>query len=212
MSDATRTVWLCRHGNRQDFVDPLWLDTADRPHDPPLSDDGHEQAQTLARSFAGNHVDHLFCSPFLGCLQTARPVADALDKPMHVENGLGELHYEDWFLDQPDLLPVEAMRRQFPRVSADHRSMIQPQYPESEDDAWRRTSHTMQLLLGAYDGNLLFIAHAGSIMGMTMALTIEKPDIWVGLCCRITLVEDRGRWTLTDNGFESADRSAARWV
>ncbi|PSQ85633.1 MAG: histidine phosphatase family protein [Bacteroidetes bacterium QH_2_63_10] len=44
-----QTIWLARHANRQDFVDPDWAKTADRPHDPALSTDGMGQARKLGR-------------------------------------------------------------------------------------------------------------------------------------------------------------------
>jgi hypothetical protein len=40
----TQIVWIARHGNRLDFVNPEWFNTAERPYDPPLSEDGIEQA------------------------------------------------------------------------------------------------------------------------------------------------------------------------
>ena len=66
-----RTVWLVRHGNRQDFVDRSWRETAARPHDPPLSADGREQARETGRFLAGEPIDHLFASPFLRAVETA---------------------------------------------------------------------------------------------------------------------------------------------
>ncbi|MGK7892391.1 MAG: histidine phosphatase family protein, partial [Xenococcus sp. (in: cyanobacteria)] len=35
-----QTVWIARHGNRLDFVNPEWFNTATRRYDPPLSEDG----------------------------------------------------------------------------------------------------------------------------------------------------------------------------
>ncbi|MAE62041.1 MAG: histidine phosphatase family protein [Planctomycetaceae bacterium] len=212
MGDPSRTIWLCRHGNRRDFVDSQWRD-AGRPFDSPLSDDGFEQARVLGRSFVGDQVDHLICSPFTRCLQTANEVAGLIDKPMHVEHGVGELYFDEWFELPPKFSEAAALGRDFPRINTAYQSVIRPQFPESEDDAWRRTSHAMQSLLGAFDGNLLIVAHGGSIWGMVRSLLgVDKPDIWVGLCCRIALVQDGRGWTMTDNGLESADRSAARWV
>ena len=40
-----RIIWLIRHGNRLDFSNPEWLDTAERPHDCPLSPQGQQQAR-----------------------------------------------------------------------------------------------------------------------------------------------------------------------
>lgn len=40
-----QTVWIARHGIRLDFVNPGWLETAERFYDSPLSLDGFKQAQ-----------------------------------------------------------------------------------------------------------------------------------------------------------------------
>ncbi|MBV8884961.1 MAG: histidine phosphatase family protein, partial [Chroococcidiopsidaceae cyanobacterium CP_BM_RX_35] len=66
-----QTVWLARHGNRIDFVNPEWFKTAERRYDPHLSDDGVVQAQQLAQRLKGEGIAHIFASPFLRTVQTA---------------------------------------------------------------------------------------------------------------------------------------------
>ncbi len=45
----SQIVWIARHANRLDFVNPDWFITAEQRYDPPLSDDGIVQAQQSAR-------------------------------------------------------------------------------------------------------------------------------------------------------------------
>ena len=48
-----KAIWIARHGNRADIVDPTWRLRAARPHDPPLSPDDVEQARKLGRRLKG---------------------------------------------------------------------------------------------------------------------------------------------------------------
>ncbi|HKL89484.1 MAG TPA: histidine phosphatase family protein, partial [Salinibacter sp.] len=82
-----QTVWIARHANRQDFADPNWADTADRPHDPGLSTDGVEQAQQLARRVNDLDVDRIVASPFIRTVETAHYAAEAADEPVFIEPG-----------------------------------------------------------------------------------------------------------------------------
>jgi broad specificity phosphatase PhoE len=77
-----RTLWLARHAQRQDFADPTWHTTADRPHDPGLSPDGTAQAQRLAERVARIRVDRIVSSPFLQAVETAHPAAESLHLPL----------------------------------------------------------------------------------------------------------------------------------
>ena len=61
----SQIVWIARHANRLDFVNPDWFLTAERRYDPPLSDDGMVQAQQLAKRMKKENIAHIFASPFL---------------------------------------------------------------------------------------------------------------------------------------------------
>ena len=51
-------IWIARHANRLDFVNPDWFLTAERRYDPPLSDDGIVQAQQLANRLKETNITH----------------------------------------------------------------------------------------------------------------------------------------------------------
>jgi broad specificity phosphatase PhoE len=83
----TQIVWIARHANRLDFVNPDWFLTAERRYDPPLSDDGMIQAQQLAKRLNHEKIKHIFASPFLRTVQTANAVAEVLNLPIKLETG-----------------------------------------------------------------------------------------------------------------------------
>src|SRR5688572_23782363 len=100
-------LWLVRHGNREDFVNPDWAATATRPQDPGLSPDGFEQAKAVGARLEGEGIRRIFTSPYLRCAQTAHLIAKQIVAPVHIEPGLGELHHPDWSAGLPTLLTVE---------------------------------------------------------------------------------------------------------
>ncbi|MBW4669877.1 MAG: histidine phosphatase family protein [Cyanomargarita calcarea GSE-NOS-MK-12-04C] len=85
-----QTIWIARHGNRQDYVDRNWRRTALKPFDPSLSADGAVQAQKLAGRLVGEKIRHIFASPAFRTLETANYTAEALNLPIKIEAGLSE--------------------------------------------------------------------------------------------------------------------------
>lgn len=61
--------------------------TSGRSPDPGITDLGHEQTRLLAAAVADGvlpwDIDHLYCSLMTRAIQTAVPVAEALDLPVH---------------------------------------------------------------------------------------------------------------------------------
>lgn len=80
-SGSYQNVLMMRHGDRIDKIDPLWLDTAARPWDPPLVQDGMVRAFRTGqriRSQIQFPIHRVFVSPFVRCVQTASEVIAAL--------------------------------------------------------------------------------------------------------------------------------------
>lgn len=189
------TLWLTRHGNREDFVDPNWVDRAARPHDPGLSPDGVEQAKRVGRRLASEGIRHIFSSPFLRAVETAHHIAEAVDAPVYLEPGIGELLFADWFDTTPEALPLEELVRRFPRTMAGHRPVHQPEHPETIEEAFRRSVATAEALAERYEGPLLLVGHGASITGIARGLvpTLEAFDC--ALCSLFKLVSD-GAWRM----------------
>ena len=75
----SQRIWIIRHGNREDFQNPGWAKTAQRPFDPALSPDGETQAKEVGRRLQDEPIHCVFASPFLRTIQTASHIAEALD-------------------------------------------------------------------------------------------------------------------------------------
>jgi len=95
----TGSAWIVRHGERIDVVEPDWLQTTSRPHDPPLTEHGGQQAAATGAHLQqlGDRVDYVYTSPFLRCVQTAALIAKSIGVPLRVEPGLCEWLNGDWY-------------------------------------------------------------------------------------------------------------------
>ena len=134
-----QTVWIARHGNRLDFVNPEWFDTAVRRYDPPLSEDGFVQAAELGQRLKTANISQIFASPFLRTIQTANEIAQILNLPIKLEAGLGEWHNPDWMSQTPETHPQEFLAERYPRIDWSYQSYLTPNYPETKADVNRRT-------------------------------------------------------------------------
>lgn len=76
-----QNIVVMRHGDRLDNSSPLWTESAPRPWDPPLDDDGRLRAYRTGEKFSqqlGFSIDRVLVSPFLRCLETAAHAITAL--------------------------------------------------------------------------------------------------------------------------------------
>lgn len=214
------TLWLARHANRQDFADPEWAATADRPHDPGLSEDGIHQAKQLGRRVAALDIDQILSSPFLRAVETADHVADATDDPILLEPGLGEWLNDEWFETAPTTLAPSMLADRFHRVapqSADD-PCRRPRYPESKHEALARLGATGQCLIDRHAGEtLLLIGHGITVQGVLHGLVGEEvPDPGCPLASLTKMVGEDGSWRIAlrndtshlENGARAAERLA----
>jgi broad specificity phosphatase PhoE len=212
MSD--RVIWIARHGNRLDFVDPNWFENADRPYDPPLSEDGAIQAQELGQRLKTERISHIFASPFLRTVQTANAVAEILDLPLKLEWGLCEWLNSDWMPSFPETQTIDAIAQQYPRIDRSYRSRVMPQYPENDGDCWRRTHNAVQQLVADFSGDLLMVGHGASVLGSAIGLVGGSPHIRTPLCCLVKIVRHESQWVLELNGDTShlsGGENTVRW-
>lgn len=212
-----RTLWLARHANRQDFVDPDWHATADRPHDPGLSSDGEVQAQQLASHVAALGIDRILTSPFLRTVQTAHRVGEATDRAVHLEPGLGEWLNTNWFDVPPETLPGSTLRRRFPTVDLSHTACVHPTYPESKTETFERIGAAVRCLATRYAAEtLLLVGHGITVQGALLGLVGDVRDEGVPLASLTQVVERDGTWTIQhrnvtdhlDDGAQASGRLA----
>ena len=194
----SQTVWIARHGNRLDFVNPEWFDTADRRYDPPLSDDGFVQAAELAQRLKEENIDHIFASPFLRTIQTANEIAQVLNLPIKLEAGLGEWHNPEWMTELPETHPRKSLVEKYPLIDWSYQSYFTPQYPETKEDVNRRTAKTIKKLVAEFTGNILIVGHGASVHGVTYGLVPDTEYFKVALCCLTKIIrKDDGEWELS---------------
>ena len=199
----SQVVWVARHGNRLDFVNPEWFNTAQRPYDPPLSDDGVIQAQQLGQRLKSANIAHIFSSPFLRTVQTADRVAQALDLPIKLEAGLSEWLNPEWMRQKPEILSPQTLVQKYPRIDLRYSSRVVPQYPESNETVMGRTAQTVRQLVEEFSEDILLVGHGASVLGTTAGLVKGNPIVNASLCCLVKLVRHSEQWEMELNGDTS---------
>lgn len=195
-----QTVWIVRHGNRLDFVHPEWFNTAERRYDPPLSEDGLIQAKELGERLKKEKIAHIFSSPFLRSIQTADRVAEALNLPIKIEAGLSEWLNPFWMTELPQTHPQTFLAEQYPRIDWSYASQVMPQYPESEESLWQRTTQTAKRLVTDFCEDILLVGHGASVLGTTKGLVGGDPVVNAPLCCLVKVVGYTDKWEMELNG------------
>ncbi|MEI1373303.1 histidine phosphatase family protein [Nostoc sp. UHCC 0926] len=202
----SQIVWIARHANRLDFVNPDWFLTAERRYDPPLSDDGMVQAQQLAKRFKGENISHIFASPFLRTVQTANAVAELLNLPIKLETGLSEWLNPVWMTEEPERLSTPALAELFPRIDTSYTSRIAANYPETREKVRERSGQTARCLATEFlPDNILLVAHGASVLGGAMGLVgeIAITEVKASLCSLVKVVREDPEWLLELKGDTS---------
>lgn len=201
----SQTIWIARHANRLDFVNPDWFNTAERRYDPPLSDDGMVQASQLAQRLKQEKITAIFASPFLRTVQTANQVAEVLDLPIKLESGLSEWLNPEWMSENPERMAIAQLISLFPRIDPNYTSRVIAQYPETEEIAFARSGETARKLAAQFGEEILLVGHGASVLGATMGLVgeIVKTEIKASLCCLIKVTRQEPKWVLELKGDTS---------
>ena len=191
---TVRRIFIARHGNRQDFVDPAWIHGAEERYDPPLSADGVEQARRLGQRLAGEGIVAIVASPFLRTVQTAEHVNATLGVPMFLESGFGEWLSDDSFERLPSLSTLAPDAATYPLLGAGSALA----WPETREQMRARVQHTLERLLEHLDGTLLVVTHAASAAAAVLVdrriVRVECP-----LCALFCLERDADGWRLVLN-------------
>ena len=210
----SQRIWIVRHGNREDFQNPGWSRTAQRPFDPALSADGETQAREVGLSLQSEQVHRVFASPFLRTIQTASHIADALNLPVCLEPGIGEIlpNVES----TPALLPEVERKQRFPRIDEDYTALKELSYPESSEEGHERAAAAAQELTDRFpEKNLLMVTHGAPVVGIVRGLTGLKDRITVPLCCIFTLQRNDAGWEvvqLSETSHLSNQASSKRYA
>ncbi|MBC6422024.1 MAG: histidine phosphatase family protein [Hormoscilla sp. SP12CHS1] len=189
----SQTIYLVRHGLRQDHEDYGVEGARKREEwDPSLFARGHRQAEELAGAIQNSRIQHIFCSPFLRCLQTAAPFAEKTGLPIKVETGL--------MVEFTSMPRVGFLQGDFP-VEADYKSLSYPKFPESLDESLHRAGSVTVKLANMYEGDLLIVGHEYTVIAGTRALLDRSPSA-LPLGCPPTGLFQLSRNPEGDRGWE----------
>ncbi len=199
------TVWVVRHGQRQDSVDPNWEDHANRLHDPPLTELGRWASWRVGRRFveSGVTLDAVYASPFLRTVETAEEICAETGNEVFLEPGLSEHRNADWFDDDPETVPAEDLAEWFAPVRLDHEPHVVPEFPEDHGEATVRIGETTRAIAADEPGSVLLVGHGVSIGGVVDGLTGSAEAADAPLCglTRLDRVDDG--WELAFSGDTS---------
>lgn len=195
-----QAVWITRHGNRQDFVNPDWKKTARWRDDPGLSEDGIVQAKKLAERLREENISHIFSSPFLRAIETASQVAKVLGLKIKIEAGLSEWMNADWFKPAPVLMPVSEKTFIFPEIDVTYNSRVIPVFPETHEEMEARVAKAVRIITGEFSGDILLVGHGASVDASMYTLVGKKLEIENSLCCIVKAVRYNDGWNLEIDG------------
>jgi alpha-ribazole phosphatase/probable phosphoglycerate mutase len=177
MGETTTTLVLVRHaraidrGTNGQVRLMGWTDE-------PLSREGDRQARDLAVRLRGeDSFAALYSSPLRRAVQTAMPIAAALQLSPRVDDGLREIHCG--VLDGAEIQLVE---RRFPSVWAANQSQKDPSFRwpggESYSEFRRRCVTTLAAIAQDHRGaRIIVVTHAGvinQILGHLHGLTAAR--------------------------------------
>jgi broad specificity phosphatase PhoE len=198
-----QTVWIARHGNRIDFVNPDWFLTAERRYDPHLSDDGIIQAQELAQRLRSEPIDRILVSPFFRAIQTAHEIAQVLTLPLHIEPGLSEWLNPEWMTAMPETRTMDELTAQFPEIDPTYTPCLLPTFPETQDQLIERAGEAARRIVARFPAeNLLLVGHGASVVGASWGLLSDRPKIHASLCCLVQLERQDAPWQLIHDGSD----------
>jgi len=175
-------LWLIRHGLKEGKEAP---NTGDWTW--PLSQQGHEQAKELA-AFLANEFNtlgvqpELWASPFLRTVQTATPIAKALQIPIRLDPGLGEARKTE-----PTLIPANARLQILQEYNIEeytknlsikyndtHEASAQPEQSENEEELYKLYFERAETMAGVLKNaevagkHLIAVSH-GSVVTLLIA-------------------------------------------
>jgi probable phosphoglycerate mutase len=90
------TILLVRHGESAAFVEGEPFALVDGHADPPLRENGLEQAQRVGERLAGEDIAAIYVTTLQRTAQTAAPLAARLGLEPRVEAGLREVNLGEW--------------------------------------------------------------------------------------------------------------------
>jgi broad specificity phosphatase PhoE len=197
-----RTIWLVRHGLRQDFVQKDWGQTAARPYDSPLAKQGRLQAKETGLFLKDKNVEVIYSSPFLRAVETAAGISDIIGAPIRIEHGLAEVFKKEWFENPPAFIPVDELKQRFPAVDASYRSRVSPDWPEDDQNGQLdgRCALTVKALLSDKWTTALWVGHGASVGSVGVNLIGHARDVCFRMCGLTGWISGPDGWSVIYSG------------
>ncbi|MBN1400875.1 MAG: histidine phosphatase family protein [Anaerolineae bacterium] len=189
-------LFLVRHGMRLDVEDRSWRETAERPDDPPLSNNGLRQARDVGAWLKNKAVTALYCSPFLRALQTAQGIFEEIGVRFRVEEALGEWLNPKWFQAKPQLWSLSEIQDALGGVDPCYRSAVPVTYPEpsEEVEVYARVRRFLSELQAREGGNVVLVGHGATVTQAVRALCGHTEGLDAQVCSITTLEKNDGHW------------------
>ncbi|KAL3132092.1 hypothetical protein ABBQ32_008702 [Trebouxia sp. C0010 RCD-2024] len=194
-------IFITRHGERADLADERWLAQAEVADDPPLTEQGLQQAYELGRRLQAEDIRQIYSSPFLRTVQTAQEVAGCLrgDISICIEAGLAEGMLTRLFPDgRPNFRSAEELKLLCKNVDPAYKSLICLNFPEDYDESQERCKQIACHLAERHKHeNILLVAHGLSVEYLATALvTKQKCSLHIPYCCLTECIRDgEGEWS-----------------
>jgi 2,3-bisphosphoglycerate-dependent phosphoglycerate mutase len=174
-----RVLTLIRHGRVNfDARDAFRESPRGQQWDPPLGEEGREQARLLAaRLEASRPFEAIWCSPFRRCVETIEPYATATRMDVNYDERLGEVFVGEW-----EGLPFEEIvgsDDQLARMFREQEAMFAlAPGGESGAELRARVLPAVGELLETTEGDVAAVAHGGVINAYVATLLGLEQDMF----------------------------------
>jgi len=214
-ADAVDMLWV-RHGRSEDWQEDVEMPrTSDGHGDPPLSDEGHVQAEALARRLDGVRIDAVYVSPLRRTHQTAAPLLRRRGFEAVELADLREVHLGEWEAGLyrrhlADGHPLVA------RIYAERRWDVIPG-AEPHDRFRERVEGAVGAVAAANHGRRVVVVSHGGVIDMVFALAMGIADralvfgVDQSSISRVVAVGDHLRVRFVNDTSHLGDH-ADRWV
>ncbi|MEM7798083.1 MAG: histidine phosphatase family protein [Chloroflexota bacterium] len=205
-----KRLYVVRHGARIDHEDRSWKNTAERPFDPPLSENGQTQAQKTGVALKGHQIGAVYASPLLRTIQTASYFASSLSLPIQIEAGVVEWLNPKWYDFSAGMLNLAEMKDKYHALNLSYESLVTPRYPEQEEETCiaRCAFAARQLSSEHPDGShALIVTHGVCVNAIVQSLVGNKDGVNAQTCAITILEETFSGWTLVSSSTDHLNQS-----
>jgi broad specificity phosphatase PhoE len=175
---SRRVLTLIRHG-RVDFDARDFRESPrGRQWDPPLGEEGREQARLLAARLAVSAPpEAVWCSPFRRCVETIEPYAVKADIDVRYDERLGEVYVGAW--EGMSFEEITASDQALAQKFREQEAMFSLA-PGGEDGRQLRARvlPAIEELLASTGGDVMIVAHGGVINAYVATLLGLEQDMF----------------------------------